>query len=468
MYLKKKQLILFVFALTMILATKLSLWSMLRASPPVVHPSAERTLDPDVAALVAAKVARAEKHPREASAHGDLGLVYEANLLWEEARDSYAEAARLAPNDRGWRLHLAIATRQAGDFEGALAMLRTLAEKYPDDAPIQQRLGEALLEHGDFTEAEAAFRRVIALEPELPHGYAGLGDALLQQNEPAEAAEALERAVAKAPGYRAAHYLLGQAYQRLNRASEAERELSLGVDAGRAYLPDALDGRVRAYAVNLTARLQRAGEYLNAGNPGKAAELLKKAYKAHPENVDVINNLAIAHMRMNRMDEARRLLERARTLDDARFSTYLNLSSWAMQSGRPEQALAFADSALARAPTLAQAFFARGQALARLERLEEALDDLAECLRRDPRKAEAHALSGDLLFRLKRYDEAETHYREALRLDPNLFPAEVGLARTAWVQGRPGEARAALARARKLAPDHPIIARLTRQFGQSP
>ncbi len=468
MHLSKKQLVLFVFALTMILATKLSLWSMLRASPPVVRPSAERTLDPDVAALVAAKAARAEKHPRDASAQGDLGLVYEANLLWEEARDSFAEAVKLAPDDKGWRLHLAIATRQAGDFEGALAMLRTLAEAYPDDAPIRQRLGEALLESGDFAGAEAAFRKVIALKPELPHGYAGLGDALLQQNRPAEAAEALERAVALAPEYRAAHYLLGQAYQRLGRTEAAERELSLGVDAGRAYLPDALTNRVRAYAVNLTARLQRAGEYLNAGDPAKAAALLRKAYKSHPENVDVINNLAVALLRMNRMDEARRLLDRALALDDARFSTYLNLSSWAIQSGKPEQALAFADSALARAPTHPQALFARGQVLARLGRLPEALDALSETLRRDPRKAEAHALSGDLLFRLQRYDEAEAHYREALRIDPNLFPAEVGLARIAWAEGRPDEARAALARARKLAPDHPIIARLTRQFGQSP
>ena len=468
MYLKKKQLALLVLALTLILATKFSLWPMLRASPPVVHPSAERTLDPDVAALVAAKVARAEKHPREASAHGDLGLVYEANLLWEEARDSYAEAVRLAPDDPGWRLHLAIATRQAGDFEGALTMLRTLAEQYPDDAAVQQRLGEALLEHGDFAEAEAAFRRVIARSPERPHGYAGLGDALLQQDRPAEAAEALERAVAMAPDYRAAHYLLGQAYQRMNRPEEAARERSLGVDAGRAYLPDALTDRVRAYAVNLTARLQRAGEYLNAGNPKKAVELLTKAYKTHPENVDVINNLAVALLRMRRTDEARRLIERARTLDDARFSTYLNLSSWAMQAGRPEQALAFADSALARAPTHPQALFARGQTLARLGRLPEALDALAETLRRDPTKTEAHALSGDLLFRLKRYEEAETQYREALRLDPNMFPAEVGLARIAWVQGRPEEARAALARARTLAPDHPIIARLSRQFQESP
>ena len=439
-------------------------WPYLRPVPQVVRPQNLERLDPEVAALIEARVADAAARPRVAQAHGTLGLVYEANLLWEEARASFETAARLAPDEMPWHLHQAIATRQAGDAEGALGLLQALAARHSSSPPVQQRLGEALLEAGDLADAKIAFRRLMALAPEAPQGSIGLGDVLLQQQEAEQAVRVLEQAVAQAPGYRMAHYLLGMAYRSLGRSQDAERALMKGVDATVSYLPDPLTAQVQQYAVNLTARLDRAGAYLDAGQPQQATPILEEALRAHPRDVTVLNALAIAYMRLDRLDDAGALLRTARRRDPEKFSTYINLASLALRADRPEQALAYADTAIVQAPTVDQAHFTRSRVLARLDRLEEALASLHEARQHAPRNPQNHGFSGDLCLRLKRYEDALHHYENALAIDAAFLPAWAGLAQTNWALGRLEDAWTALTEARKLAPDHPMVARLEQQF----
>lgn len=438
-------------------------WDALRPPPPVVRPADLSALDPAVRALVEQQVAAVERDPRSAEAHGTLGLVYEANLLWEEARTSFGHAVALDPGHPGWRLHQAIAMRQAGDVEGALALLQTLAREQPGDAAVQQRLGEALTEAGDLAGAEAAWRRVTERAPQATQGYAGLGDVLLQQQKAAEAVPVLEKAVALEPGYRMAHFLLGQAYQQVGRTAEAERERALGVNALVSYLPDALTPRVAQYAVNLTARLGQAEALLQAGNAPRALQLLETAALTHRNNVDLLNNLGIAYMRQGQLDRAGEVLDQAREAE-GRFSTYINLSSLALREQRFEDALAWADTAVQKAPNVDQAHFNRAMALARLDRIDEALVSLEAAIRVNTANPQNHVFAGDLSFNRRRMDEAFRHYQAAVQLAPDLFPAQVGLARAAWEVGQTDVARTALEAAKRLTPNHPIMAQLEQQI----
>lgn len=432
--------------------------------PAVALPGNLDRLDPAVVALVQRRAAEVAARPRDAAAHGELALVYEANGLWDEAKAAFEIASRLDPAATSWRFHLALARRESSDLDGALDLFRSLAAEAATFPALEQRLGEALLETGDLDGAKAAFRRLIELLPEEPDGYVGLGDVLQRQGDLAAALAELERAVAMAPGYRIAHYLLGTTYARLGRREEAEGELKKGAGGAFRYLPDRLTSRVEEYAVNLTARLDRAGSYLGAGRPAAAAELLEAAREHHSENVTLLNNLAVAYLRLGRPDDAERVLEKARGLDPAKFSTYLNLASWALRAGRLELALAHADSAVARAPDLAAPRFTRAQVLARSGRYEDALASLAQSLERDAGNPRAMAFSGDLCRQLERLGPARDHYRKALAIDPELLPALIGLARTSAALGDPEAAMARLEEARSIAPGHPLVARLERDL----
>jgi len=439
-------------------------WPLVRPVPPVVHPANEATLDPEVEALIRTKITRAEAHPRDAGSRGDLGMVYEANLVWEAARDSYAQAAWLAPHDPRWQLHQAIAVRQAGDFDTALGLYRAITQHFPNLAPAYDRLGHALLESGDLVGAESAFRTVIRLAPRFPQGYVGLGDVLVQRGEDKAAEGVLKQAIRLAPSFRMAHFLLGGLYRRAGRTDEALREQRRGMNAVIQYMPDPLTDRIAQYAVNLTARLGRAGALLAENAPRQAIGVLEKTLAAHPENVDVLNNLAIAYMRVGNQVAARHELDKALQIDAVRFSTYLNLSSWAIRESDSKMALVFADSAVSRAPEMSQTHFARGQILARLGRLNEALNEVGIALTLDDDNAASYALSGDINFRLQHFKRANSDFIQALDRSPDLLPAVVGLARTAWAMGDHEAARSALNHARQLAPNHPTVARLSRQF----
>jgi predicted TPR repeat methyltransferase len=105
-----------------------------------------------------------------------------------------------------------------------------------------------------------------------------------------------------------------------------------------------------------------------------------------------------------------------------RPSTLTNLAAVQLRLGRPADALASADAALAAEPGSADALLHRGSALAQLGRAAQALVAFERLCTLAPEHPLAWSHRGNLLREMKRYDEAAAALREALRLgaDPEL------------------------------------------------
>ena len=99
------------------------------------------------------------------------------------------------------------------------------------------------------------------------------------------------------------------------------------------------------------------------GQNHEAAALLEPLLERFPENVTLLNDLAIAYMRLARHGEARNLLERALSLDQNDFSTHLNLSAWAGYTNLPADAVRYARKAVEVAPSVASTHLALARAL---------------------------------------------------------------------------------------------------------
>jgi tetratricopeptide (TPR) repeat protein len=431
---------------------------------PALMPADLQQIDPAVADAIRSQAQAINARPGDLESVGTLCLIYEANILWELARECFAAVSRESPDDLLWAYHLAIATRESGRVEESTAMLAKLAAKHPDFAPLQQRLGDALLQTGDLEGARAAFRRVIDLEPTAAEGYAGLGDVLLREQQYAPAIEVLENAVSRDANYRVAHYLLGMAYRGAGRRDDAARELVLGLDAQTRYLPDPLTARLGRYRVSSTARAEQAMALLGAGRPQEAAAVLEQALAYKPTDVTLLNNLAIAYLHQGQLEKAHQTLQRALQVDEAKFSTYLNLSSWALRSRQPELALEYADAAIARADNLYQTHLARARALVYLGRPNDAVESLQAAVRLNSRSPEPFAMLADQLVQLGHFDAAEKNYRDALSVAPDFFPSYLGLARIYLAQGRRDDAAAAVRQAADLAPGHPAVAAMNEQL----
>lgn len=105
-----------------------------------------------------------------------------------------------------------------------------------------------------------------------------------------------------------------------------------------------------------------------------------------------------------------------------RPSTLINLAATQLRLGRPLDALASADAALAAEPASADALLHRGTALAELGRAADALATFEHLTTLAPDHALAWSHRGSLLREMNRHHDAAAAFREALRLgaDPEL------------------------------------------------
>jgi len=422
-------------------------------------------LDPAVAELLERRLADVRARPDAAEAHGALGLALEANDLWLEAERSFANAAQLAPSEPPWRYHRALALGALGEAAAALELLRAVARELPEAPYAAQRLGEAALAAEALDEARAAFERTTRLAPERSEGFAGLGASELAAGRTREALSALERAVALDPSYKNAHYRLGLAYREAGRTAEAERELALGVQGRVRYLPDPYAEQLRKDAVASTARFVHAMTLLESGRPERAAKVLESLRAAQPEDVTVLNNLAIALQRAGQLEAARARLEEAAALAPEVLSTWINLSALALEQNTTARALECAERALTLEPDSAKAHLARGRVLLRQGRGADAREEFERARRADPRELEALALLAESCLADERLDEAASLYAELCKERPLDAEAHLGLARLALRRGERTAAERELALARRIAPDHPGLADLAAELG---
>ena len=199
---------LFIAALGVLLAASgvgIGWWSWNRSAPVVVVPHDLQEIDPQLRAYITQHIEWAREDPRAAQRHATLALVYAANKHWAEARDAFCVAVDLAPRDVMASYYLAIATREAGDHETAVDLLRKVMKQHPTFAPAYHRLGYALLDSGRIQDAARALGRAKELKPDAPEAYVGLAAARLRERDYAGAEELLQKAFGLGTKDRTAH-----------------------------------------------------------------------------------------------------------------------------------------------------------------------------------------------------------------------------------------------------------------------
>lgn len=424
-----------------------------------VPPNLE-SFDPQVRAYLNKYIERARTAPGEAWAQSALGLVYAANKVWPEARQCFANAARLDPAEPLARHYQAIASAELGEIESAFANFGQVTREFPGFAPARQRYGAGLLSRGRLAEAGDQFQRIVDLAPQAPEGHTGLGEFKFRSGDYAAAAQHLEKALELAPRRRKTRYLLGRTYLKLGRDVEARKHLSGGVNTETKFMPDAWSREKRNHGMILADQIDRALDHLDAGQAEQGAKILEEALSWHPKNVDVSNNLGIMYLQLGRPNEALEMLQEAVQHDESRFETYINLAAVHMGLNDLAEALSAADRAVQLAPQVAQAQLTRARILAKLRQTGEALEAYRLAVQYDAENLAIRAELAPLCARTGRFSEAKEHYRAIVRGDPGNFGATVRLCHACIQLGDYNEAAEVLEAARQLQPGHDDLDRL--------
>ncbi|MFC9758861.1 tetratricopeptide repeat protein [Streptomyces sp. NPDC056921] len=213
--------------------------------------------------------------PAEAEQRAEQGRALAERAREEEDRGqdlraagTWAEAARLVPDNRDARVNRALCFVRAGKYERALPLLDQLCEERPSDARCHSARGAALMGAGRCEEALAALDQALELDPGRPIAVLNRAQVLAALGRRQEVEGFLVAAV-RGNGWRvpsdatdlAIDVLLPQAMQavlgdRLDVAADlAGAACELPSEAADAWL-------LRAYAAWMRGYPDQAEEYL--------------------------------------------------------------------------------------------------------------------------------------------------------------------------------------------------------------
>lgn len=367
----------------------------------------------------------------------------------------------------------------AGRFPGHLSQRsRELATRLASEDPelcrahtaIGELLGGVELSPGEhrFVElADAFFERGVrappadeleASWPGTPQEFVGLALLLALTERPEAAIPMLERLSQQHPDSAAVHQSLAINY--LNLKPPLPDRAELHASAFAALIPDssaAFDVWASVFVSRRQYRqaLQLQLASVSRGDPGSRAW----------------SNLANIQLELDQDTDALVSATRACELRGVAKEAYLNrgLAQWRL--GRPEEALASFNEALALDPSYAKAWYWKARSLVMLDRFDEAMAAHAHAPELEREPYVWFLWHGQALLDIGEPECAQRAFESAGRLNPGSGNARAGLARALVYQGESGvavvwligslgnlEARAALACAMASAHSIPVAA----------
>jgi tetratricopeptide (TPR) repeat protein len=374
------------------------------------------------------------------------------------------------------------ALHAAGDAEGASAAFKRSLALQPQQAEVWYRLGRLYLGLGRSEEARDALFHAMTAGGSRPEYALYTGMTYLQQNRPADLETAIsffKEAVAARSNYAPAFYQHGVALQRLGRRKEALSRYSFAILSDTLYPePNLLLGRGLAASGNARDGHRYLGRYydlldrpaeaarefraMRAAAPqsvqsvllesqvyvrtqqeARAVAVTEAALQRRPNEVQLLERLAV--LKINRGDRpyARRLLHRWLKLNPKASRPCWLLGRCDFGDLKYSDGIAWEEKALQRQPRNPDYLAFLGGGLLKLGTpgsLDRAAQVLSQAVALSSDNPEYRDLYAQALQRLGRYEEARRQFLQALDIDSLRVSCYAPLAQLAWRLNRPAPA----------------------------
>ncbi len=260
----------------------------------------------------------------------ELGKTEDANRFYEKAQ-SVDPAQALPIGIRRSRLRLT-----AGRPDLALEILDASAKATPNASPTSNDVAllraEILMALERPAEAEAVYRAVLASQPRAIPVLLGLGRSLLDQGKHAEAKALLSEAIPLGPAVSGLYQLLAEAETGLGSLPAAMEVIHQGVEA----LPDATELWVRYGEIAIARE-----------DWDEAAHAFREAVQRDAANPELLMRAGFVAERRSQATEALALYERATQVAPTNKFAWSSRGLALLAGGRPDEASASFDRALA-------------------------------------------------------------------------------------------------------------------------
>ncbi|MCW2687391.1 MAG: hypothetical protein JWR37_2281 [Mycobacterium sp.] len=377
----------------------------------------------------------------------------------QRALDAVDRALAALPNDAyALGLRGAILTHLGRIAEG-ITSLRESVEREPNALALNS-LVVALMRPGaerNVQQAEEFARQLVDLEPDDVDSAVALTQVLLASDRAAEAIDVIEAAAHRCPPDRDLEYQRARALLLLDRPQDAIEVLDAaanrfgpggGLEDLRARglvalgrLPEAVaaaeraaaeqpdNASVHAHLGQLHRDLALVDDHVDDQHMSAAVAALTRAIELDPDDVDSTTLLGQLHGERDELDDAERLLSKARWLRevsgaDVDAFALADLGRIWHLKGDHEAALEAVDEAIRLDDRSGNALLTKGEALYALDRYAESVEALQQALLRKQgqltKKDEAYRLSrlGESYRMLDELGKADAALTEALELAP--------------------------------------------------
>jgi tetratricopeptide (TPR) repeat protein len=368
------------------------------------------------------------------------------------------------------------ACERAGDIDGAVAIFRSLLQRFPNEPLLMNRLALALKAKGALDEAEALLRRAIGVLPGEASLHNNLGNVLRERGVPTEAAASYRTAVGLQPAYPEAHFNLGIALEEQGLLADASEAVTTAVK----LRPDYYQALTR-----LAVLSYQRGEFETALAQADRALAVNRGF------FDALYYRGLILSALDRYDEALDTLRRAQALRPQSFEAGLAVANNLLKSDRSDEALGAFWGLIEQKPERAathyefnriawssgrQDLFLRSFTYARERGAQNADLLLSEAefrfRRNEPRVAEtllrqAHALAPEqpgvsaalarTLARLHQYDESSALFEAAIRGEPSNVASRNEYGTALLIAGDARRALNVFDQARAIAPDDQLL-----------
>lgn len=285
---------------------------------------------------------------------------------------------------------------QTGKYDEAISELQGLQTKTPPPAGLNRELGTAYYRKGDFLNAIEAFKKATAESPGDNESVQLLGIVYYMSGKPALAIPLLEKVQSWLPVANVdASYLLGVCYLQTENFDKARHAFAnmygVGQDSAASYLFTArmllrqqFDPQAEEYAhkaASLDANLPGAhfllGEIAMAkGDFDGAIREFGSELKVNPSYANAYYKLADAYSRIQKFDDAERLLQRSIWLDATSTGPYILMGKVLDKKGESELAVRALQHALSMDPNNSISHYLLGQIYRKLGKKDDAEREL--------------------------------------------------------------------------------------------
>jgi tetratricopeptide (TPR) repeat protein len=379
--------------------------------------------------------------------HFERGNRYAAGHQDEFAVIEYGNAVRLDPKFGEARYRLAQTYERMNNLRDAYAEYIRAADAWPDNREAQLKATQLLLLAGRFDDAKARAGALLAKSPQDIDAILLRADAMAALKDPAGAIAEIEEATRVSPNDSRAFVTLGAVRMRSGEGKDAEaafrKAIALDRSSAEARLALAnylwaagrLDEAEHAIADALTlapdhllANRMQADLYVRTGRPDQAETPLKKVADISKAPAARLQ-LADYYLRLNRMDDARRLLEELAAAEPTIGEARLRLASIDYATNQKDKAHQVVDGMLARAPQYLPALIMKAQWLTAENKLDAALARAQAAVAVDPESVPALMTVAAIRERRRETSEAIKAYNEVLKRNSRVVAAQIALSR---------------------------------------